>query len=112
MERVERAARRLIGEVQVSVLHDQCLRPDLVCGYIYYTVFDLQGLVKTTKYHKWCFDQIQGISGDNKELTAEVDRLHKQLEAIEKNQAELESQRLNAILELSQKERERAGKVS
>jgi hypothetical protein len=50
---------------------------DIIC--------DLQGLVKTAKYHKQCFDQIQGIFEDNKELTAEVDWLCKQLETIEKN---------------------------
>jgi hypothetical protein len=37
------------------------------------------------KYHKWCFDQIQGISEDNKELTAKVDRLRKRLETTEKD---------------------------
>jgi regulator of replication initiation timing len=57
--------------------------------------------VKTEKYHKWCFDQIQGINNDNKELIAEVDRLRKQLETTEKNLAKLESQRLNAVLQLS-----------
>jgi regulator of replication initiation timing len=72
----------------------------------------LQGLVKTAKYCKWCFDQIQGINEDNKELIAEVDRLRKRLEAADKNKAELESQRLNAVLQLSQKERKRVGKVS
>jgi hypothetical protein len=50
---------------------------DIICG--------LQGLVKTAKYRKWCFDQIQGISKDNKELTAKVDRLHKRLETVEKD---------------------------
>jgi regulator of replication initiation timing len=64
------------------------------------------------KYHKQCFDQIQGISKDNKELIAEVDRLRKRLETAEKDQTELESQRLNAILQLGQKERERAGNSS
>jgi regulator of replication initiation timing len=68
--------------------------------------------VKTTKYRKRCFDQIQGIYEDNKELTAEVDRLRKRLETTEKEQAELESQRLNAVLQLGQKERERAGNLS
>jgi regulator of replication initiation timing len=58
----------------------------------------LQGVVKIAKYRKRCFDQIQGISEDNKELTAEVDRLHKRLETTEKDQTELESQRLNAVL--------------
>jgi regulator of replication initiation timing len=50
------------------------------------------------KYHKQCFDQIQGISEDNKELTAKVDQLRKRLETAEKDQTELESQRLNAVL--------------
>jgi regulator of replication initiation timing len=68
--------------------------------------------VKTAKYRKWCFDQIQGISEDNKELTTEVDRLRKRLETAEKDQAEIESQRLNVVLQLGQKERERAGNVS
>jgi outer membrane murein-binding lipoprotein Lpp len=54
--------------------------------------------MKTAKYRKWCFDQIQGISEDNKELTAKVDRLHKLLETAKKDQAETESQRLNAVL--------------
>jgi hypothetical protein len=44
----------------------------------------LQGLVKTAKYRKRFFDQIQGISEDNKELTAEVDHLHKRLETTKK----------------------------
>jgi hypothetical protein len=73
IERVERAARRLIGEVQVSVLRGLYHRPVLVCGHIYNTVFDLQDLVKMAKYHKRCFDQIQGNNEDNKELTAKVD---------------------------------------
>jgi outer membrane murein-binding lipoprotein Lpp len=64
------------------------------------------------KYRKWCFDQIQGISEDNKELTAKVDRLRKRLETAKKDQAEIESQRLNAVLQLGQKEGERAGNLS
>jgi hypothetical protein len=47
--------------------------------------------MKTAKYRKWCFDQIQGISKDNKELTAEVDRLRKRLKTTEKDQIELET---------------------
>jgi hypothetical protein len=47
--------------------------------------------VKTTKYHKRCFDQIQGISEDNKELTADVDQLRKLLEMAEKDWTETES---------------------
>jgi regulator of replication initiation timing len=68
--------------------------------------------VKTTKYRKRCFDQIQGISEDNKLLMAEVERLRKRLDTAKKGQMELESQRLNAILQLGQKERERVGNLS
>jgi regulator of replication initiation timing len=68
--------------------------------------------MKTAKYQKLCFDQIQGISEDNKELMAEVDRLRKRLETAEKDQTELESQRLNVVLQLGQKDRESAGNLS
>jgi regulator of replication initiation timing len=46
--------------------------------------------VKTAKYHKWCFDQIEPTFNENKELAAEVDRLREKLEATEKEKAELE----------------------
>jgi regulator of replication initiation timing len=72
----------------------------------------LQGLVKTTKYRKWYFVQIQGISEDNKELTVEVDQLRKLLETTKMDQTEIESQRLNVVLQLGQKERERIGNSS
>jgi hypothetical protein len=68
--------------------------------------------MKTTKYHKRCFDQIQGIFKDNKELTTEVDRLCKLLKTAKKDRAETKSQRLNAVLQLGQKERERTGNLS
>jgi hypothetical protein len=61
--------------------------------------------MKTTKYRKWCFDQIQGISEDNKELTAKVDQLWKLLEMVEKDQEEAESQRLNVFSSLARKSR-------
>jgi hypothetical protein len=53
--------------------------------------------VKTAKYRKRCFDQIQGISEDNKLLTAEVERLCKWLKTTKKDREELESQKLSAI---------------
>jgi hypothetical protein len=31
--------------------------------------------MKTTKYHKICFDQIEGVMAENKALTGKVDRL-------------------------------------
>jgi regulator of replication initiation timing len=97
---VEQATRWLIGEVHVSVLLDHYRIPVQICSHAY-----------TTKYRKRCFDQIQGISEDNKELTAEVDQLRKRLETAEKDQVEIESQRLNVVLQLGQKERARAGNL-
>jgi hypothetical protein len=41
--------------------------------------------VKTAKYQKRCFDQIEGIAEDNKLLTAEVEHLRKQLETAKKD---------------------------
>jgi predicted nuclease with TOPRIM domain len=76
------------------------------------TVFALQDIVKTAKYRKRCFDQIEPIFKENQELTAEIDRLREKLEAVEKEKAELETSRRNAVIELSQKERERMSKLS
>jgi len=45
--------------------------------------------MKTVKYRKRCFDQIEGIVAENKALSAEVDRLR--LEAGEKT-AEMSAQ--------------------
>jgi predicted nuclease with TOPRIM domain len=64
------------------------------------------------KYRKRCFDQIEPTFNQNKELMAEVDRLCEKLEATKKEKAELETSRRNAVIELSQKERERMGKLS
>jgi regulator of replication initiation timing len=64
------------------------------------------------KYHKRCFDQIELTFKENQELTAEVDRLRRKLETTEKEKAELETFQNNAVIQLSQKERERMGKLS
>ena len=37
--------------------------------------------MKTARYRKKCFDQIEGITASNKELTVEVERLRQRLEA-------------------------------
>jgi hypothetical protein len=76
------------------------------------TVFALQDIMKTVKYCKRCFDQIEPTFKENKELTAEVDRLHRKLETIEKENIELEAIQHNAAIQLSQKECERTGKLS
>ena len=48
--------------------------------------------MKTAKYRKRCFDQIEGITATNKELTAEVERLWHQLEAADQERTEQEAQ--------------------
>ena len=52
--------------------------------------------MKTTRYRKKCFDQIEGITASNKELTTEVERLRQRLEAAnhEKTVQESENQKL------------------
>jgi regulator of replication initiation timing len=60
-------------------------------------VFTVQDIVKTAKYHKQCFDQIEPTFKENQELTAEVDRLRKKLETAEKEKTELEAFQYNAV---------------
>jgi predicted nuclease with TOPRIM domain len=68
--------------------------------------------MKTAKYQKWCFDQIEPTFIENQELTAKIDRLREKLKALEKEKVELETSRRNTVVELSQKEHEKAGKLS
>jgi len=42
-------------------------------------MFFLQGAMKTAKYQKRCFDQIEGIVAENKALSVEVDRLRSEV---------------------------------
>jgi len=65
--------------------------------------------MKTAKYQKRCFDQIDGIVAENKALSAEVDRLR--LEAEEKT-AEIGAQEerlLDLNRRLADRDRERKG---
>ena len=52
----------------------------------------MQDLMKTARYRKKCFDQIEGITASNKELAAEVERLRHQLEAANHERTEQEAQ--------------------
>ena len=54
--------------------------------------------MKTARYCKKCFDQIEGITATNKELTAEVERLRHRLEAANHEKAEQESQNQNLVV--------------
>ena len=57
----------------------------------------MQDLMKTAKYQKRCFDQIEGITVNNKELAAEVEHLRRQLEAADQKSAELEAQNQDLV---------------
>ena len=71
--RVERAAKRLMDEVKVS--DPLCCSTLMRCDSGFDMCSSLQGAMKTVKYRKRCFDQIEGIVAENKALSAEVDRL-------------------------------------
>ena len=68
--------------------------------------------MKTARYRKRCFDQIEGITTTNKELTAEVERLRRQLEAADQERTDREAQNQNLVGQLNNKERERTSKFS
>ena len=65
--------------------------------------------MKTAKYQKRCFDQIDGIVAENKALTAEVDclRLEGEREAAEK--VAQEERLLDLNRRLADKDREKKG---
>ena len=63
--------------------------------------------MKTARYRKKCFNQIEGIAASNKELTTEVERLRQRLEAVNHEKMVQESQNQNLVIQLSNKEREK-----
>ena len=58
----------------------------------------MQDLMKTAKYRKRCFDQIEEIMARNRELAAEVERLRRQLEAADQERTEQEAQNQNLVV--------------
>ena len=72
----------------------------------------MQDLMKTARYRKRCFDQIEGIIASNKELAAKVERLRHQLEAANQERMEQEAQNQNLVVQLSDKEQEKTSKLS
>ena len=68
--------------------------------------------MKTARYRKKCFDQIEGITASNKELAAKVERLRHQLEAANQERTEQEAQNQNLVVQLSNKEQEKTSKLS
>ena len=68
--------------------------------------------MKIARYQKKCFDQIEGITASNRELSAEVERLRHQLEATDQERMEQEAQNQNLVAPLSNKEQEKTSKLS
>jgi regulator of replication initiation timing len=72
----------------------------------------MQDLMKTARYQKRCFDQIEEITTANKELTAEVERLRHQLETANQERTNREAQNQDLVGQLQRKEQEKTGKFS
>ena len=68
--------------------------------------------MKTARYRKRCFDQIEGITANNKELVAEVEHLRRQLQTADQKSTELETQNQNLVGQLNNKEQEKLSKLS
>ena len=106
--RVERTAKRLVDEVKVG---DPlcCLDNFVQCSRIQHVFFFLQGAMKTAKYRKQCFDQIEGIVAENKALSVEVDRLRSEVaEKVAEMNAQ-EEHRLELTRRLADQYRQRSG---
>jgi regulator of replication initiation timing len=63
--------------------------------------------MKTVKYRKRCFDQIEGIVAENKALTAEVDRLRLEIEMVTIERAAQEEWMVDLSRRLTNKDREK-----
>ena len=66
--------------------------------------------MKTARYHKRCFNQIEGITASNKELTVEVERLRQRLKAANHEKTVQESKNQKLVVQLSNKAWERTSK--
>ena len=65
--------------------------------------------MKTAKYRKRCFDQIEGIMAENKALSAEVDRLRSEAEKKTAEMGAQEERLLDLNQRLADKDQERRG---
>jgi hypothetical protein len=69
-------------------------------------------VMKTVKYRKRCFVQIEGIVAENKALTGEVDRLWQEAEKVAMDRATREEQMVDLSRRLADKDREKRSKIS
>jgi len=65
--------------------------------------------MKTAKYQKRCFDQIEGIVAENEALTAEVDRLRSEAEEKTAEMGAQEGRPLDLNRRLTDRDWERKG---
>ena len=65
--------------------------------------------MKTAKYWKRCFNQIEGIVAENKALSVEVDRLRSEAEEKMAEMGAQEERLLDLNRRLADKDRERRG---
>jgi hypothetical protein len=65
--------------------------------------------MKTAKYQKRCFHQIEGIVAKNKALAAEVDRLRSEAEEKTAEMGAQEGRLLDLNWQLADRDRERKG---
>jgi len=68
--------------------------------------------MKTAKYRKRCFDQIEGIVVENKALTIEVDHLRLEVEREAAEKAAQEERLLDLNRRLADKDREKKGNLN
>ena len=68
--------------------------------------------MKTAKYRKRCFDQIEGVVTENKALTVEVDRLRSEAEREAKEKVAQEERVLDLTRRLADKDHEKRSKSS
>ena len=68
--------------------------------------------MKTAKYQKRCFDQIEGVVVENKALTVEVDRLRLEAEREAKEKVAQKERVLDLTRRLADKDREKRSKSS
>jgi len=66
--------------------------------------------MKTSKYRKRCFDQIEGVVAENKALTVELDRLRLEAERERAKKAAHEECLLDLTRRLADKDREKKSK--
>jgi len=71
----------------------------------------LQGAMKTAKYQKRCFDEIEGIMTENKALSTEVDRLWSEIGEKVAEMSAQEEHRLELTRRLADQYRQRTGQL-